>query len=125
MDPDFGVKTSLRLSSKPSKCNLDSDVDSEIPELGLDTARLNVDCDINPQRVAGAAFKAARTINDYRRSKYRPATTRHKETNINIDYTRIRNDDDGGGNPEEDDTDENESPSQSAASQPDEEVDDD
>lgn len=107
LDPDFGVKTSLRLASKKrSKCNLNSDIDSEIPELGLDSAHLNIDCDINPRRVAGAAFKAARTINDYRRSKHRSVPARHKETNININYNKVKDDGDVDNVGDDDDDDE-------------------
>lgn len=104
LDPDFGVKAKLNLadSKQRSRCRLDSEADSEIPELGLDSARLNIDCDINPARVIGAAAKAAQSLGKYREQRRHrkrvEAPTRsgsvvkRKRTRINIDreYERSR-----------------------------------
>lgn len=100
-------------SQKRSKCRLSSDADSEIPALGLDSAHLNVDCDINPARVVKAATRVAKKYGDYRRRRkqdyhrqpHRSSSTR-KRTKINIDteYERAkhRGDDNDEDNNDED-----------------------
>lgn len=101
LDPDFGVKASLNLASRErSKCRLGAEADSEIPELGLDSGRLSVDCDLNPNRVADVAYRAAKSYAQYRRDKqrYQSQPTRlvkRRRTQINIqrDYERSRGDD--------------------------------
>lgn len=82
-------------SKKRSRCNLNSELDSELPELGPDSAHLNIDCDINPKRVVGAAYKAARTINNFRRPKGHSGSPRHKESHININYNKVSDSGDG------------------------------
>lgn len=93
-EPDFGVKASMKLSSKRrNKCNLRTEADSEIPYLGLDSGRLNIDCDINPVRIANAAAKVARTYGKYRQERKRKrnqpnkssSTVKHKRTRISLD----------------------------------------
>lgn len=72
---------------------VNTQADSEIPELGLDSARINLDCDINPARVADAALRIARKYGDYRK-KRRPikssSNVKRKRTRIDIsrDYER-------------------------------------
>lgn len=97
LDPDFGIKASLNLASrKRSKCRLKSEATSEIPELGLDSALFNIDCDVNPARVAIAAARVARTYGKYRqdrkrnRSRPQESVVKRKRTRINIDYEKDR-----------------------------------
>ena len=72
MAPDFGIKASVNLASKKrNRCKLKTEADSEIPELGLDSGSLNIDCDINPTRVADAAMRVAQSYNQYRRQRQR------------------------------------------------------
>lgn len=115
MDPDFGVKTSLRLASnrrQRNKCRINTEVGSEIPELGLDTGRVKLDCDLNPARMANAAARVARNYSQMRRQRqrakgrdqpYRSSDSRvkRKRTRINIDTeyekTRGENHDDDDG----------------------------
>lgn len=78
---------------------MNSDVGSEIPELGLDRGRFNVDCDINPARVADAAVRVAKTYGEYRRRRQpQRASSRlkRKRTRISIesDYRKEREDGD-------------------------------
>lgn len=107
LDPDFGIKASLG----GKKCRLDAEADSEIPELGLDSGRVNVDCNLNPMRLAGAAINAARDYNQYRRdrARYQPESSKavkRERTQINIvrDYEKARGA--GGNNIDDDDDDE-------------------
>lgn len=96
MDPDFGVKASLRSSSRKSGCRLGADADSEIPELGLDSAHLNIDCDVNPIRAVGAAFRAAQDYNHHRQAhRGSPTTTKRKRTRLTLEreYDRSNGDD--------------------------------
>lgn len=95
LDPDFGVKASLKLASKRrNKCNVDTEASSEIPELGLDTGRVNIDCDINPVRVAQAAARIAHKYREQRarrpHHKQSGSTIKRKRTRINIDYVKSR-----------------------------------
>lgn len=101
LDPDFRIKGSLNLASrKRSKCRVNTEADSEIPELGLDSARVNLYCDINPTRVADAAVRMARTYGKYRRNRHQyrqgpaksSASTKRKRTRISIerDYEKSR-----------------------------------
>lgn len=73
LDPDFDFKTSLKLSSNKqrSKCRLNTQGESEIPELGLDAARLKLDCHLNPTQIADAAMRVAKNYNQYRRERQR------------------------------------------------------
>lgn len=91
-EPDFGVKASLKLASKKrNKCNLQTEADSEIPYLGLDSGRLNIDCDINPVRLANAAAKVARSYGKYRqeRKKKRNQSPRQSSSTMKRKRTRI------------------------------------
>lgn len=110
LDPDFGFKASLNLASrKKSRCKLKTEADSEIPELGLDSGQLNIDCEVNPVRVADAAARVARTYGKYRRDRQRKraqplrsgSNMKRKRTRINIDtqYERSR-----GADEDDDDT---------------------
>lgn len=100
---------------------MQTEADSEIPYLGLDSGRLNIDCDINPVRLANAAAKVARTYGKYRQERKgkrrqshrrRPikssSTIKRKRTRISLDtdYEKARNhndDDDGDGDGDGDD----------------------
>lgn len=113
MDPDFGVKTSLRLASrKRGNCQLGAEADSEIPELGLDGGRLSVDCEVNPFQVAGAAYQAAREYGKYRRARkhHQPepsgiVKSRRTQITVDRDYVKSKGRP-GDQEPEEDDEDE-------------------
>lgn len=92
LDPDFAVKTSVNLvNRRRSKCRVNSELGTEIPALGLDSAQLGIDCDINPLRVAGAALKVARAYNNHRRERYKQrrqpssSSIKNKRTKITID----------------------------------------
>lgn len=86
-------------SKKRSNCKLKTEADSEIPELGLDSGRFNIDCELNPARVVGAAARAARNYGKYRRDRKRnrPSASKRKRTRISIDSqyesSRKHNDD--------------------------------
>lgn len=104
MDPDFGIRASLNLASRErSKCRLKTEADSEIPALGLDSARMNIDCNVNPARVANAALRVARTYSQHRRERkkaqpYRSGSTiKRKKTRIDIatQYEKSNEDEDG------------------------------
>lgn len=89
------MNAKLNLASKRrSRCNLASNVDSEIPELGLDSARLNVDCEINPARIADAAVRAANTYRKYRRERRRKAQPERASSRMKRKRTRISIDSD-------------------------------
>lgn len=90
-DPDFGVKASLKLASRErSNCQLGAEADSEIPELGLDSGRLNVDCQLNPMRVANAAYDAVKQYGKYRHRPQSSRVVKRKRTRINIDRDYVR-----------------------------------
>lgn len=89
---------------------MDTEADSEIPALGLDSGRVNVDCEVNPVRIAKAAAGAARTYGNYRRDRRRRkqmeqhnlpqksgSNVKRKRTRINIDSEYERQSD---GQPE-------------------------
>ena len=77
-------------SRERSNCQLGAEADSEIPELGLDSGRLNVDCQLNPMRVAGAAFNVAKQYGKYRHRPESSQMVRRKRTRINIDRDYVR-----------------------------------
>lgn len=58
-----------------------AEADSEIPELGLDSGRINVDCDVSPIKMA---LRAAKRYNQYRQA---PANVRRKHTKISYERT--------------------------------------
>ena len=96
-DPDFGVKGNLKLTgSGKSKCMIDSSADSEIPELGLDSANLDVNCQLNPSRIANAAVKVASRLRN-RSQRPRQQSSSHKKTRLSIEkeYENSNNDDGG------------------------------
>lgn len=69
--------------SRRSNCRLGAEADSEIPELGLDSGRLSIDCDVNPLRVADVAYRAARR---YKQHRGAPSTVvKRKRTQISFD----------------------------------------
>jgi alkylation response protein AidB-like acyl-CoA dehydrogenase len=95
-----------RRSRGGGKCKLGAEADSEIPELGLDSGRLNVDCDLNPVRMAGAAYEVAKEYGRHRQARrYQPQSTRlvkRKRTRIHIDrdYERAKINDDNNNDDE-------------------------
>lgn len=103
LDPDFDFKASLKLASNQrSKCKINTDANSEIPELGLDAARLKLDCHLNPAQLADAAVRVAKHYNNFRNqrrgSKKSGSTIKRKRTKIHIDreydkYTKSEEDD--------------------------------
>lgn len=90
-----------------SKCRINTHAGSEIPELGLDVARLKLNCHLNPARVADAAVRVAKTYGKYRHQKLQErekrrgpynkagSTIRGKRTRIIIDkhYVDSKGDD--------------------------------
>lgn len=105
MDPDFGLKASLRLTSKRNKCRLKTKADSEIPELGLDSGHLDINCAVNPARMVGAAARAAHKYGEYRREKKRnrPSASKRKRTRIRIDHEYEKSKGDNDDQTEDDD----------------------
>lgn len=98
MDPDFGVKASIRLEkNRQNRCRFNTEADSEIPELGLDSGRLNIDCAIDPARVADAAVRMAKNYGKYRRNrkKVQPESSnrKRKRTRIHIDSEVVKSKD--------------------------------
>lgn len=91
------MKASLRSSNRKSNCRVGAEADSEIPELGLDSGRLNIDCDVNPLRVAGAAFRAAKHYNSYRQANRphgsSPMAVKRKRTRLTLDREYERSND--------------------------------
>lgn len=96
MDPDFGFKANVNLANrKRSNCKLNTEADSEIPELGLDSGRLNIDCDINPVRVANAAFSlASQYRHNHPHQPYRADSRKRTRINIDSEYERVRDNQD-------------------------------
>lgn len=71
-EPDFKIRARVKVAgSKPSKCRFISNAHSEIPELGLDSGRLKIDCNLNPIRIANAAMKVAKQYKKQRNNRHK------------------------------------------------------
>lgn len=89
LDPDFDFRASLDLGGskrRKNRCRIGTQAESEIPALGLDSGRLEVDCRLDPARVADAAIRVAQKYRKRNRKGSQPAASiKKKRTRISID----------------------------------------